>query len=662
MKSESQSPAPSFPNSLFIGSAWYPEQWDKAVIEEDIHLMRKIGMNVVRVGEFSWSTLEPKEGKYQLDGLREVLDLVHANGIRAVIGTPTATPPGWLLKKHPEIGFQEPDGYVHRHGARQHACYNNPIFREYGRKITEVLAREFSKHPALIAWQTDNELRGHQKICVCPLCHIGWAKWLKDRYGSVEELNKAWGTAVWSEHYDSFEDVPQHYRLDCWSHHFSLALNYKRFMSDSAIDFQNEQVRIIRAHSDLPITHNSEDSLDEWDLFKNLDFAAADIYIGYMSLMSARMRLDTLRSFKPERRFWVMETGSDSFNADRMPVGLLGCFGFLGYVSGSQAALYWCWRQHRSGIEIQHVSVVYSNGQPTPGWEEVARVSEARQKLEPILRDYSPAPAKVALVRSESNARFFFGEGLEANFSYPAKMTDQYGTLVELGVWRDVVADRSPLEGYKIIFTPYLPYANPDFLERMQKHLNQGGAWVVGPYCGYREKDQTVPTNAILGQVEKLLGFKTKFFCPANDLPISFTGGFEGKTQMHATVFDPMPGDEVLGTYSGSTFKNSAWGISRPFGKGRVYVLGSEIDSASRARLYTTILDREKIERVVLPLSVTLCPQTTCDGRKAWALSNSGEAPHEIILPATGRDLLTGQVTGKKTTLPPHTNAFIAFE
>ncbi|MDB4793615.1 beta-galactosidase [Methylacidiphilales bacterium] len=659
---KSPTPATTSSDSLFLGAAWYPEQWSKAVQEEDIRLMRSLDMNVVRVAEFAWSSLEPKEGIYELGWLRDAIELAHANGIRVVIGTPTPTPPSWMLKKYPEIGYVEPDGYRHRHGARQHACYNNPTYRAYGRKITEVLAREFGKHPAVVAWQTDNELRGHQKICVCPACQASWALWLKDRYGSIDKLNQEWGTNVWSTHYDSFEDVPTLYRLCCWSHSFSLVTNYKRFMSDTAITFQSEHVRIIHEHSPYPVSHNSEDSIDEWDLFQTLDFAAADIYVGYISQVRARMRIDTLRMLKPGKRFWTMETGCDSLSAERMRVGEVACIGFLNYVSGSQAVLYWCWRQHRTGTEIQHVSLVYSNGQPTTGWEEVVRVGAMRSKLETILRDYSPEPAETAIILSESNAHYFFGAGLEADFSYRNRMADQYGTLLELGAWRDVLSDKAPLDGYKIIFTPYLPYVSTEFLERIQAHLNRGGAWVVGPYTGYRGRDHAVPTDSILGEVEKLLGFKTKFFCPANNLDIAFEGGFQGKGQMFTTVFETTPGDDVLGTYTGEGFKNLAWGVSRAFGKGRVYVLGSEIDSKARAQLYAKILDREKINRVPLPLSITFCPQVTKDGRKGWALSNLGATAQDVTLPGPGRDLLTGNAVKDKITILSSGHAFIAFD
>lgn len=662
MNSPLQDPVTTPNASLFIGAAWYPEHWDRATAEEDMRLMVSLGMNVVRVAEFAWSRLEPKEGIYELSWLHEALDLAHASGINVVLGTPTPTPPAWLLKKYPDIGYQDEDGYRHRHGSRQHACYNNPIFREYGRKITEVVARELGKHPAVVAWQTDNELRGHQKICTCPSCHKAWAKWLEKRYGTVEELNKIWGTHIWSNHYDSFEDVPQMYRLCCWSHHFSLVTNYKRFMSDTAVEFQNEHAEIIRAHSPHPITHNSEESIDEWDLFRNLDFAGIDLYPRAFTRQKVQLRIDSMRTLKPGRRYWTMETGCDSGEDDRQKPGQVPYFGFLSYVSGSQAIMYWCWRQNRTGTEIQHATLLYSDGQPTPDWQEVAKVSETRKKLEPILRDYSPAPAEVAIVRSESNARYFFNAGLEAGFSYLDRISGQYATLAEVGAWRDVIDERAPLDSYKIVFTPYLPYVSSEFLQHIEAVLNRGGAWVVGPYAGFRERDHTIPTNAILGQVEKMLGFKTKYFAQHGIGNISFAAGFQGKGEMYSTVFEPGSGDEVLGTYIDGAYKDLTWGISRAFGKGRVYVLGSEVDSRSRALLFAKILDREKIERVPLHASISRVPQVKRDGGKAWALCNAEAATQEIVLPGPGRDLLTGQSVGKKTALPGLTNAFIAFD
>jgi beta-galactosidase len=650
---------------LQLGSAWYPEQWNLEIVKEDIQLMQQLGFNTVRVGEFAWSTFEPREGEYNTQWLKDALDIAHAGGIRAVVCTPTPTPPLWLLKKYPEIGFMDQDGYQHKHGARQHACYNNLVFRRYSRAITEVMAREFSGHPALLAWQTDNEFRGHQKICVCPACQAGWTVWLEKRYGTVAALNQAWGTAVWSETYPTLADVPPPYRLCYYAHNFSLLVNYRRYMTDSVCEFQREQVEIIRRHSQAPITHNSENSVDEWELNRDLDFASADIYIGYESPWSSQMRFDNLRGLKPQRRFWTMETGSEgNLFGKTFDEGWLNCFAFLSYTSGGEGLSYWPWRQHRAGTEISHSALIYSCSRPTTGWEPARRVAQTRQKLETILGEFQPAPAPVALVRSDLNGFYYYSDGaagLEPHFSHHAKMSEQYKSLWEAGVWRDVVFDRSPLTGYQVIFSPYLPYLCPEFLAAMQRHLEKGGAWVVGPYSGYCGRDHDVPPNAVLGDLEKMIGFNTQFLAPISKIEVKLSSGLTTMGQMHATTFIPRPQDEVLGTYQDQRFKGAAWGLVCQHGAGRVYVLGSEIADDARPKLFTQILQREGVPLVPLPNRVSLCPQESADGRKAWALCNWDEASHTISLPHPGVNRLTGEKVSGNIILPPYQNAFIEF-
>lgn len=662
--SNSSSPVSS-PSRLYHGAAWYPEQWNADALDHDLRLMQELGINVVRVAEFAWTRIEPKEGEVSTDWLLKALDLLESKGIKAIVCTPTATPPQWLLKKYPEIGYQEPDDYQHKHGARQHACYNNPTFRAHSSRIVESVASTVGSHPAVIGWQIDNEFRGHQKICICLACRQRWSHWLRERYGSIEQLNAEWGTQVWSYAYSSFEDVPSPYRVCGWSHHFSVLINYRRFMSESVIDFQREQLEVIRRFSTAPATHNSEDSVSEWHLGQDLDFVSGDIYVNSVGTTAARMRLDSLRPLKPGRRFWTMETSCDPLIAsEMMPASWLSCFAFLNYVSGAEAFLYWCWRQHRTGTEIQHSSPLYSSGKPTPGWEEARKVEAMRKSLEPVLRNFSPAPADVALIRSEYNGHYFFTDrigGLEANFSYSDRFCADYAALQEIGAWTDVVFDEADMAGYRVVFSPYLPNVSPTFLTNMIRHLESGGAWIIGPYCGYRERDHTVPTSAILGTLETTLGFKTKYFCPGGDFTIRLSDGTLSNGSMYATVFEPKPEDEVLGVYENSRFMGLPWGISRSVGKGRIYVLGSELDHAGSCHLLSLILDREKIERVPLPAKVWRVPQRSSNGTPAWALSNWDNQEHVIKLPfGSSVDLLNGKRLADSIALQPFTNVFVS--
>ncbi len=650
---------------LYHGAAWYPEQWDGKTLLEDVLKMRELGLNIVRLGEFAWSTMEPRDGVFEFDWLRRALDLAAEHGLSALLGTPSAAPPQWLLLRHPEIGYVDPDGYRHKHGGRQHACYNNETFRLHANRIAVAMAEAVGNHKSVVGWQIDNEVRGHQKLCLCEACRVQWSKWLSKRYTSLDELNTRWGTEVWSNTYESFSDVPRPYPVPCWSHHYSVLVNYRRFMSDSAVDFLNEQVGLIRKVSSAPITHNSEDSVDEWRLFAGLDFASADIYVNHLGPSGAQWRIDSMRNVKPGRRYWTAETGFEGLHEGRiLDDKWLACFAFQNFTGGSQAFLYWPWRQLRTGTEISHGAVLYSHGKPTPGGEAARNVSAMLSKLEPILAEYSPGSAEVALIRSEFNGHYFYSDqigGLEAGFSYEKHMAAQYQSLARTGTWRDVIFDDAPLGDRRIVFSPYLPHVTPGFLEKMRLHLERGGAWVVGPYCGYREVDHTVPHTGLYGLVEEYFGFETRAFCPGGPVRLTLINGTDTTAEMVLSAFQPSGSDEVLGTYGEGRFAGQAWGIAREAGRGRIYMLGSELADQGRQSLFEYILDREKIPRFPVPARVWLSPQISRDGSEAWAISNWDESAHAIPLPWPGRDLLTGQLHGPEIRLDPFTSAFIAF-
>jgi len=264
---------------LYHGAAYYPELWPAETVAEDIRAMQDVGINVVRMGEFAWSTMEPEEGRISLDFFVEVIGRLHAEGIDTVFCTPTPTPPIWYSHGHPERMKVNEQGQVMCHGSRQQCCQNHPDFRLHSRIITEAIAREVGRLPGVVGWQTDNEIRSHMEACYCPECRRQWNAWLEDRYGTVERLNAAWGTDVWSETYRSFDQIPQPLPTPSL-HHASLHTAYRLFSRAKAVEFQHEQVEIIRRYSDAFVTHNGHRwfHLDNEAFFRELDFPSFDVY------------------------------------------------------------------------------------------------------------------------------------------------------------------------------------------------------------------------------------------------------------------------------------------------------------------------------------------------------------------------------------------------
>ena len=298
-----------------FGVDYYPEQWPEERWPEDARLMQAAHFNVVRLAEFAWSKMEPHPGSFDFDWLDRLLGILQARGIFAVLGTPTASPPPWLMTKHPGIFRMREDGRRVTYGNRCGYCPNNPDYREHIQLIVTAMAKHFASHPAVIGWQIDNEMG---ERCYCPECQSRFKDWLRLRYGSLENLNSAWGTNFWSHVYNDWEEIPVPLSTGA-APNPGLALDFRRFVSDSFVDYQDLQVGILRAtclgHF---ITHNfmgfGYEGLDYFDLARSLDFVSWDNYpFGFWQNKfpgndPGRLALghDAMRGLK-QSNFWVME-------------------------------------------------------------------------------------------------------------------------------------------------------------------------------------------------------------------------------------------------------------------------------------------------------------------------------------------------------------------
>ena len=264
---------------FYFGVDYYPEHWPQERWSEDARLMAEAGFNVVRLAEFAWSRMEPQEGEYDFDWLDRAISVLAFHDIRVILGTPTASPPPWLMTKHPEVFLVREDGQRVTFGNRRGYCPNSPVYHDYTRHIVAQMAERYADHPSVIGWQIDNELGNR---CYCPVCARSFQAWLRNRYGSLDELNKKWGTIFWSHIYSDWGQIPVPLTTGN-SPNPGLALDFFRFASDSYVTYQQMQVDILRekcpAHF---ITHNfmgfGYDRINYFDLARSLDFVSWDTY------------------------------------------------------------------------------------------------------------------------------------------------------------------------------------------------------------------------------------------------------------------------------------------------------------------------------------------------------------------------------------------------
>src|SRR6187549_3011687 len=514
---------------LHHGACYYPELWPESDIERDIAGIKAAGLTVVRMGDFSWSHLEPEEGKISLALFTKVMDRLHAEGISVVFCTPTASAPVWLSHGHPERCFVDAEGRVMSHGARQHVSYEHPDVRAACFRIVDAIGRTLGSHPAIIAWQIDNEFKCHVGEDFSPAAVAHWHRWLEKRFGTIERLNEAWGTDIWATRYQRFDQVPAPVRTP-FLHSASLSTAYRLFCRESIADFMDEQSAILRKYSKLPITHNFAPlfSVNLERMVANLDFVSFDDYPSSSQWDAIVFDNDLFRAAKPGRAHWFMETsvahnGWLGNHEPAHPPGFLVAEAVASYGLGAVAFCYWLWRQQRTGAELPHSAIMSAWSQPSVGYSAVQAVDAARRQLEPLLAASRTTPAEVAITWSDLGRAMLQTEAIGGNrtheVDYNKTVTFWHRLLVDAGLHRDVRFEGASLEGLKFLITPAMPYVSPDFLTRVEKFVRAGGIWLCAPLTGTRAAEHTLPTDAALGAIESFAGIETDF-----SFPITGTG------------------------------------------------------------------------------------------------------------------------------------------
>jgi beta-galactosidase len=645
---------------LFHGSCHYPELWPDARLETDIAEMKRVGLNLMRVGEFSWSKLEPEEGVISLDYFVRVLDRCHAAGIAVVFCTPTATPPVWLTHGHPERCFVDAEGRVMSHGARQHASYENAEVRAACRRIVEACAKALGRHPALVAWQIDNELKCHVAEDFNPSALARWSRWLEQRYGSIDAVNDAWGTEIWSERYHRFDQVPAP-KPTPFLHNASLSTAWRIFQRELTAEFLDEQCAILRRHSAAPITHNFGlgFAVDLERMCAGLDFVSFDDYPDHSQWARLVLNCDLFRAAKPGKPFWLMETsvahnGWLTHHEPAHPPGFLLAEAVSAWALGGQAVNYWLWRQQRTGCELPHSAVLSAWGRPSVGYEAVRAVEESRAALEQLVLESSPVPAEVAVTWSDRGRVMLQTEPLGGTQSrrvdYLSIISDWHRLLLDAGLHRDVRFEGAPLDGLKLVITPAMPHVSEEFLGRVERFVRAGGVWICGPLTGFRTAEHTAPTDAGLGAIEKLAGVEAVYVFPVTGTDARGTAcGVTAPLGGLAAALRPVDqGTRVVGAMKSKLAPELAFITERKVGKGCVVVIGAQPEGGRGQAMLEMLVAKYaaaagvKVRFQVSPGTV-VCPRRGVDGKDLWIVQNMDGAGGRVKLPAAAKDLLTGK-------------------
>lgn len=570
-------------DNLYTGVAYYPELWNDAdIIDRDIELMKQAGINVVRMGEFMWSTIEPEQDVFKVDVLVDVIDKLNKNGISTIMCTPTATPPVWVSYGHDERMIKYEDNIPMSHGGRQQVCTNNAFMRERSMIITEKVAQTYGKLEGVIGWQIDNELKGNVWECMCDTCQDLWHKWLKDRYKTIEKLNEEWGTGIWSQHYNSFEQVQMPKKTPMGQNQ-SLKSAFMQFSRDMVTDFSNQQAEIIRKYSDFPITHNASLNhfIDNQTLFKNLDFVSFDHYSPTKDYHSFLSWCNSYKTIKPDVPYWVMETAPTFSGAIyghhvTHENGYIAAEAAVAYATGAKGFSFWHWRQHRVGVETYHGSIISAWGDPGVGFKNVQLVSKVREELKPVIAATKPQKSKFAITYSDLARVFIMSEPAEnGGLDYVEKMQEIYKASLNSLVNCDLAFDKTSLDGYKVLWTPLMPYLPDEFLNRILEFVREGGIFILGPRSCTKNAENNIHLDCCHGAIEKIAGVKTLY-----NYPMSGSGakgkafGVSAELGFWSSVYECDTAKEI-GIVEGGVTPGTAFLTEQPYGKGKIVMLGS---------------------------------------------------------------------------------------
>ena len=648
--------------AIAVGVAWYPEHWPEERWETDLKLMKAAGFNTVRVGEFAWSSLEPEEGRFDFGWLDRAIDLAHRHGMMVVVGTPSAAPPAWMTSRYPDTLRVDEDGDRATHGGRRHFSFASQRYRDFSRRIAAEMAKRYGRHPAVVGWQIDNEIGppSFDKEAVAR-----WHDFLKRRYGAIEKLNERWTTQYWSQHYNSFDQVPLR---ASGQHNPGLLLDFKHFTTDTWIDYIQNQVKAIRPLIDPRqfITTNTmfwNAGFDHFAMHEGLDLASWDNYIpdGRPDWVANGANHDLVRGYK-QRNFWLMETQPG--RVDWVPInraldpGGVRELAWQAVAHGADAVLYWQWRSARNGQETYFGTLLGQDGTPAPIYDEIARLSGEMVRAAPLLGGTTPA-SDVAMIFSYDSRWAIDIQRHHREFDPIKAFVDHYRPIRVQAQGVDVVSPQADIARYPLVVAPTLNVVTAEQAAHLERYVRGGGHLVLGPRSGMKDGDNALWPRRQPGPLADLLGGEVEQYY-ALDQEIGITGRYgDGKVAIWAEALEPLAKDvEVLATYTdpGGWLDGKPAVISRAVGKGRITYVGAWLGEEAMARLAADLLAQEKIEPVV--------PQAHPDleigvregnGKRVLIAINHGDTAHPLRLPrgaqSAGGDWKDGQIAAHGVAL-----------
>jgi beta-galactosidase len=649
-------------HGIAYGCDYNPEQWPESIWAQDVRLMAEAGVNLVTVGVFSWAKLQPAPGELTAGWLDRVLGLLAEAGIWVDLATATASPPPWLVAAHPEILPVTADGRRLAAGARQHYCPSAPAFRQAAVDLAGRMAERYGKHPAVAMWHIGNEYGCHVPACYCERSAEAFRDWLKARYGDLEHLNDAWGGAVWSQAYTTWDQVEPPRTAPTFANP-AQQLDFARFSSDELLACCRAERAVLAAHSPgLPVTTNFMGLFRPVDQFRwsaELDVVSVDSYpdpADAEAHLTSAMAYDLTRSAGGGRPWLLMEQAPNAVNWRAVNVpkapGQYRGLSFQAVARGADAVLSFQWRAAATGAEKFHSGMLPHAGTDSRVWRDVVSLGADLRRL---------APVAGSVVRAEAAIAFDWENwwALELD-SHPTSrlhltelLGEFYRPLLRAGVTVDFAHPESDLAGYRLVLVPALYLVSDSGADNIRRFVAEGGTALITFFSGIVDPRDRVRLGGYPAPWRDLLGLRVEELAP---LPEGVTVRLQGEAAAAARaagslwqdVIDIRGAAPVL-SFAEGHLAGEAAATAHSYGRGEALYLGTLPDRATLSNLVQNVCHLAGLElREDLPPGV----EAVRRGDYQFLISHL-DRPVAVDLGAKRIDLLTSAMVGPRAMLSP---------
>ncbi|MEU6404295.1 beta-galactosidase [Streptomyces sp. NPDC046985] len=648
--------------AVAYGGDYNPEQWPKEVWQEDVRLMREAGVNLVTVGVFSWSRLQPRPGVFDWSLLDEVLDLLHEHGIAADLATPTAAPPPWFTHQHPDARPVTASGTRLGHGSRQVFCPSHPAYAEAADALVTALATRYADHPAVAMWHVHNEFGNHNGLCYCETSAAAFRVWLQERYGDLDALNEAWGADFWSQRYGEWAEIDAPRDTTAFRNP-GQDLDYRRFSSDALLARHRAETALLRRYAPgVPLTTNHlgtlEKKVDGFAFAAECDLVSLDHYLpaadpdGHIDLA---LNADLARGMAGGRPWLLMEHSTSAVNWQPVNVakqpGEMRRNSLTHLARGADGIMFFQWRQSRAGAEKWHSAMLPHAGTDSRVWREVRSLGADLAALGEVAG--TRVQAETALLFDWHN---WWALELEARPSeqmrYLDAVRDWYEALWTSNITCDVVAPGADLTRYKAVFAPNLYLLTDEDAANLERYVRGGGHLAVGCFSGVVDAHDRVRLGGYPGALSDVLGLRVDEYLPLR------TGDAvrlsdASTAELWAERVEPRGCETVLrfaDAADGGPARGGPAVTRHAFGEGASWYVATRASAATLRDLVCRIGEEARLRTApAVPEGVEAVRRTGPDGSYLFLVNHTGES---VKAPAEGAVLVGAAGDGAVVEIP----------